>query len=122
MTEWTKEEQAEHRRLWVNELRSGKHRQARNQLRAADGSMCCLGVACEVSGLGHWDNGWYLGNSGMLPDIVRQWLGLASSCGTWNREVAGGAGHNALSDHNDRGKTFAEIADLIESEPPGLLA
>ena len=50
---WTKEEQAEHRALLVNALRSGSYKQTRAPLRDGD-AYCFLGLACEISGLGHW--------------------------------------------------------------------
>lgn len=40
-------------RAWVIALESGEYRQARKTLRTKDG-FCCLGVACDVSGLGEW--------------------------------------------------------------------
>lgn len=42
-------------RKWVEALRSGKFQQTNGALRDLDG-YCCLGVACEVSGLGYWAN------------------------------------------------------------------
>lgn len=123
MTEWTKEQQAEHRKLWVEALRSGKYTQARHRLRRGD-AMCCLGVACEISGLGAWsDMGIYLVQGGrdsmmILPEPVKDWLGLSRT------DSAFGSGYDApqLTEMNDGGKTFAEIADVIEAEPTGLLA
>lgn len=117
-TSWTADEQREHRKIWVAALRSGKYQQAQGALRAGDG-FCCLGVACDISGLGDWAhrNGRlaYLGNDKLLPLEVRDWLGL--------RGVMGGYGENFLTDLNDdEGVSFPHIADLIESEPAGLLA
>ena len=48
-----------------------------------------------------------------LPPSVPHWLGLQTADGNYSK---GGA----LADDNDRGKTFDEIADIIESEPEGL--
>lgn len=128
MTTWTKEEQAAHRKLWVEELRSGRHRQGQKVLRQIDGSMCCLGVACIVSGL---TDGWHDDHDGGLcpviegirkskfyaPSEVRSWLGLTDDAGGFY--VNGD--RRALADLNDGGSTFAEIADVIESEPEGLV-
>ena len=47
-------------KLWVDALRSGKYQQARGALKTGD-AYCCLGVACDISGLGTWDRTWYLG-------------------------------------------------------------
>ena len=51
---WTAEEQAEHRRQWVAALRSGRFQQGKGSLRPTADTYCCLGVACEISGLGKW--------------------------------------------------------------------
>jgi hypothetical protein len=111
-TKWTPEQQKEHRKLWVEALRSGKYQQAKGQL-AAGGGFCCLGVACEVSGF-RYDPDYI-----SLPQDVMEWLGVAVS----NGEYRDGNDTTYLTDQNDTlGKTFAEIADIIESEPPGLIA
>lgn len=36
---------------WVTALRSGEIKQAVNTLLSPEGSMCCLGVLCRVSGI-----------------------------------------------------------------------
>lgn len=47
---------------WTAKLRSGEIKQARGVLQESDGSMCCLGVLCEISGVGEWvddsDDDW----------------------------------------------------------------
>ncbi len=118
---WTKEEQAEHRRLWVEALRSGKYQQGRMALRdLRTGGFCCLGVACQISGLGAWSAFPDVAETPMyqigdvhysrmyLPYPVRKWLGLATDSG-----VLVGSG-NTLSAKNDGGASFTEIADIIE--------
>lgn len=93
----------------VDALRSGSYLQTQYRLRG-DNTYCCLGVACDISGLGEWtrfDLGFdwdYMGHSGLLPQEVADLFG-------WNRRQA-----DALSNRNDDGRTFAEIADFIESE------
>jgi hypothetical protein len=46
-------------RLWVDALRSGEYEQGKNYLLSPDGKQryCCLGVACEISGVGSWELG-----------------------------------------------------------------
>lgn len=119
MATWTPEQQKEHRRLWVEALRSGKYQQAKNRLRVANG-FCCLGVACDISGLGEWSgSGFYLyEDDKLLPIEVRNWLGLSGCMGGYGQ----GDKRAYLSDQNDEGMSFSEIADIIESEPEGLLA
>lgn len=38
---------------WVEALRSGKYKQCQTRLRI-DNSFCCLGVLCDISGMGKW--------------------------------------------------------------------
>jgi hypothetical protein len=49
-----------------------------------------------------------------------QWLGLGDSNGAMY--VPHEQGFSALTLMNDGGLTFTEIADIIESEPEGLIA
>lgn len=118
MTTYTPEQQREHRRLWVEALRSGKYQQARGQLKKR-GGMCCLGVACDLSKLGAWQEEAYVGphfdRYDALPEAVRDWLGLGSFTGYLGNG-------ESLASKNDDGRTFAQLADIIESEPPGLIA
>jgi hypothetical protein len=116
-------------KLWVAALRSGKYPQGRNCL--SDGiNLCCLGVACEVA----IENGtpvtkkpsptgqyvFYDGSIGILPDSVRDWLGLTTRSGQY---LAKDGKYADLTVGNDDLRlTFSEIADIIESEPPGLFA
>lgn len=99
---------------WVDALRSGKYRQARNFLRSDD-SFCCLGVACEISGLGAWSEDAYLinewGGNKLLPGQVQKWLGLKDSVGC----IVDNGEDTHLAWMNDHGSTFEQIADLIEA-------
>lgn len=97
---------------WVAALRGGEYRQGFGQL-VKNGRYCCLGVACEIamrdgvelpSDWRSWCN---------LPYEPLRWVGLWTSFGD---DIEG----RSLSSLNDSGKTFAEIADIIESEPKGL--
>lgn len=121
---WTQEEQKEHRRLWVEALRSDKYQQTTEELRVGNG-FCCLGVACEISGLGAWHDDKYItsdhrhrGELDPESDVTR-WLGLASGNGAFGPRGPFGTQEN-LAHLNDNGSTFAEIAAVIESEPEGL--
>ena len=106
-------------RKWVDALRSGEFKQAEGALRRAD-SHCCLGVACElyhreVGGRWSMEDGewWFVAdgdeNESVLPEPVRDWLGL-SSCNPGTGEVP------SLAERNDMGAPFSKIADLIERE------
>lgn len=117
-------------RLWVEDLRTNPP-QAKGRLREGE-KMCCLGRACEVyrreTGNGEWvpslssDSLFKVegvSDWSRLPDPVRQWLGLQTREGEYEHRLPSSLGH-CLSSMNDCGATFAEIADVIESEPEGL--
>jgi hypothetical protein len=53
----------------------------------------------------------YNGFDGVLPKVVQNWLGLASNSGQYRRRK------HSLSDDNDRGASFAEIAQTIRTHP-----
>lgn len=112
---------------WVAALRSGEYRQTMGGLQR-DGRFCCLGVACflfdkanpgvlEVSEQGGWTA--YDGASADLPERVQTWLGVAHSFGQFQKDDES---FDYVSGWNDDGRSFSEIADLIESRPPGLFA
>ena len=120
---------------WVDALRSGAYEQGQGALATPNGDSvkyCCLGVACEISGVAtkevlNTSEGVayrirYDSEGSLLPLAVSDWLGLDES----NPTIGG----EALTAHNDgahegcpygdcgqkviRAKTFVEIADLIE--------
>lgn len=112
---------------WVAALRSGDYKQTKFKLRdVSTGGFCCLGVLCEISGLGTWDERDVTPqfietanpknrNSGVLTSGVMRWAGLTNRIGMYRRPQDDTAGES-LSRDNDRGKTFAEIADIIEAK------
>jgi len=123
---YTKEQQAENRKKWVEALRSGDYKQTQNVL--TDGNnYCCLGVACDISDLGEWEEFETKESGGFeyivnrdyssekssidLPNSVQNWLGLYTISGASVNGVA-----KSLVTLNDEGSTFNEIADAIENE------
>lgn len=111
----------ENAKKWVAALRSGKYQQVKGALRRSEG-YCCLGVACDVYRKETRKGRWLKGNHGnfifmrtsqVLPLAIQEWLGLTDELGYVDED-------RALTELNDNGSTFAEIADLIESEPEGL--
>ena len=121
---YTKEEQKQHRAELVEALRSGRYKQGRNALRNQKGRFCCLGVACDISGLGKWvinniyDKISYLGKASFLPKEVMAYYGFSNSRGKFGDSRITG---EALSYYNDAGGyNFKEIANLIEREPRGM--
>lgn len=109
----------ENMKAWVAALRSGEYKQGRSCLRSADGTFCCLGVACDVYAKGH-GVGWILeetaeeeclllGEPAVLPEEVVEWLGMDSS----DPHVYNGESCTLANDTLEL--SFAEIADLLEA-------
>lgn len=115
--------QAELKTKWVEALRSGRYKQGRLQLRTDDDCYCCLGVLCEVSGKGQWVrqpvNGsdsecWaYRYGDHSFSGVLPYQLEVESGLSVGGYEV--GTGRLIEMNDEDR-KTFAEIADFIETK------
>jgi hypothetical protein len=100
---------------WTAALRSGKYKQGQQALKQGD-KFCCLGVLCDISEQGEWiidsfeDKDKYIHETNYLPSIVQIWAGF-----THYNETGEFIGEQIiLSELNDRGKTFEEIADVID--------
>jgi hypothetical protein len=102
---------------WIKALRSGEYKQCRSQLHnVKENSFCCLGVLCDLTKEelgGEW-NEWeqikYKDDkaaSATLPEIVMKYCDLHSCDGLYNKNCS-------LAMDNDKGKSFEEIADIIE--------
>jgi hypothetical protein len=113
--------------MWVAALRSGNYQQTDGQLHDGDGCYCCLGVLCDISGLGQWvqvfgEQVEYAVGTASANDIppraVLDWAGFPPGSSAINRipTVSIDEDDNPLHDHNDAGKSFAEIADAIEAQ------
>jgi hypothetical protein len=102
-------------RGWIAALRSGEFRQARHCLRTADG-LCCLGVACDRFDSRRWrlfGGEWsYMGAIGELPCALVEAYQLRTPDGRYGPCPE----TDSLTAMNDRGASFAEIADRIECE------
>lgn len=115
---WSKRAQAAHRRKWIAALESGEFKQTKGRLHnARSGGFCCLGVACEISGLGKWDKRANFVTREQvsyeeLPYVVQSWLGLAKPLGGFNS--------NSLANINDEGKRFKTIARIIRENEAAL--
>lgn len=92
---------------WVEALRSGKYKQEQGALRFGN-KFCCLGVLCDISKRDGWVINSYLGQTSHLPYEVQAWADLDSDDG----RIPSQAG--TLAYLNDSGKSFVEIADVIE--------
>jgi hypothetical protein len=127
------------KKRWVDALRSGEYKQARNYLSAGDG-YCCLGVLCEIAvqdGVVFKDDDTYFSKENPhndysaeeLPDAVRTWAGLDeidhsgnplsdvpyTGLGDWPVRRPPGRENAHLSELNDdMDYDFNMIADVIE--------
>jgi hypothetical protein len=96
---------------WIAALRSGKYKQTSGVLKAFDGSMCCLGVLRHVIDPSSEET---LEESEYLSEHMAELAGLAPY-----QSDAGAVLSNPqklLADQNDMGKSFAEIANIIEEK------
>jgi len=103
---------------WVEELESGKYEQCKGQLMTNpahdEKAFCCLGVLCEIQKdklYGEWVAGcgaWHLMSEGGGVYVA-----------AWGIDVPNGPPQpfaRVVSDMNDEGKTFKEIAQRIREE------
>ena len=110
-------------RSWIKALRSGKYQQAHGSLKVVtpEGAKhCCLGVLCELVDPDGWDPYleqeelppmWNDVHSSELPNLPE--AGISRHHSTPNRLYA-----QHLSQMNDCGNTFDEIADYLEEHLP----
>lgn len=110
-------------REWVEALRSGQYQQGREVLRETD-KHCCLGVACAVTNLGHWEKeSSFMGSIHyyykveeekdfmLLPEAVCEYYGFNRN----NPIVKHNGIEMELTTANDKYRfDFNKIADLIE--------
>lgn len=115
---------------WVSALRSGKYRQAKERLQSDSGGFCCLGVLCDLyikehPSLAEWhfNPDYTYGSTSIkssgtfehiyLPSDVANWAGFPAS-----GDVIVSHDHEdtGLSELNDEGMSFADIAALIEEQ------
>ena len=100
---------------WKKNLRSGKFAQGSGQLRTWDPDekvwkYCCLGLLCEMSGLGEWKASTYLNNRHYLPVEVAEWAGIDPGN---DEETDVQLRLGAAND--EEGSSFFEIANLIDT-------
>ena len=140
----------ENARKWVEALRSGEYKQTKSYLRTKKGFCClgvACDLYAKETGEGEWNDGsdgtniagssyWYAFISSKnkrketagLPVYVMEWLGIRDQLGDYSKKVDVHFSspvkemieYSSLGGMNDTGSSFAEIADVIESEPGGL--
>lgn len=105
---------------WLKALRSGEYKQTQGVLRDENG-YCCLGVLCDIHRKTvkktncHWTNDdYYLGEVGVLPDAVIKWAKIESDDPANGDFVNRKGVTQSLSVLNDEGKSFKQIAQIIE--------
>lgn len=98
----------EYKAKWLEALRSGKYEQTQGRLRDDDG-MCCLGVLCNVVDPKKWERMddyeiafVYQDEEMFPPNSVKKKTGVTQ------------AKCDKLSNMNDGGASFKQIADFIE--------
>lgn len=106
--------------LWVAALESGEYEQTVGRLRKDGDKFCCLGVLCNLHAQAHPDIAAiqkscneYMGCTAGLPEAVMKWAGINDSLGG---NIAINGETSRLAGHNDRGRTFKEIAQAIRDQ------
>ncbi len=117
-------EQVTNLRTLVTALLSGKYAQYQGGLKgpSPNASYCCLGVGCDISGLGEWQGLAFAPfasmdhlESGILPLSVQDFYGLTSN----GHYFTADGQQETLSLDNDRvapnASSFSDIAVIIET-------
>ena len=119
---------------WVKALRSEEYEQGHGYLRDSNDRYCCLGVLCDLavkagvisepelaSTEGGEGESYSFGPDRnhdilYLPDVVRDWAGLATHNPTYGPDPdADMVDAPTLAGANDDGVPFDQIAELIEA-------
>jgi hypothetical protein len=104
---------------WVDALKSGDYQQTRAALKDQSG-FCCLGVLCDLYSKETGED-WvqdgrnyrFFENDKFPPIAVCDWAGFVN---TSNPKVEYGEERLPLTDLNDTGKSFKEIAAIIQEQ------
>jgi hypothetical protein len=102
---------------WVAALRSGNIKQTTQHLGRDSGSRCCLGVLCDLAVKAKVIPNYDIFEP-TLPRKVQTWAGLRTEDGNYTNRL--GYNTELTSDNDKSKKSFAKIADIIESQPDGL--
>jgi hypothetical protein len=115
---------------WIAALRSGKYPQTTHNLKTEQG-FCCLGVLCDISGVGEWDDQghgyeYYVVYGGRECSVLHSRLAKEIGWDVKNfgqagivpgltlRDAPGEENLVRLTQLNDDGFTFDQIADIIQ--------
>lgn len=103
---------------WLEALESGKYQQGRDWL-CYDGRYCCLGVAAKIFGVPERPSRHdckrivFDGSCTGATDMIIETLAMRGPSGESDDDIDA----KCLQMLNDGGKTFAEIAAIIRSDP-----
>lgn len=100
---------AEVKAKWIAALRSGDYCQCSMALHRSNNRYCCLGVLYEVTG-GQWSARPHVGD---YATETGEFALLSAE--TLERAAMTDEQQHTLSNMNDAGQSFAEIADFIEA-------
>jgi len=102
---------------WIAYLKAHPEEQLKSHLgRIIDGKerCCCLGRGGIIAGVCEWNNDVLITNPGKNPDLLHEntykALGLRTTSG-------GPTKGDSLAYHNDIGRTWPEIAKILEKHP-----
>jgi hypothetical protein len=109
-------------KLWLDALRSGEYTQTTDRLRDAHGGFCCLGVLCDVvKKADNLEEDWeldigsrsfyFFNEFQVLPQKIQEITGMEDAGGQICFEDSSSI---VLTELNDSGSSFKEIADIIE--------
>ena len=108
------------KKKWLAALRSGKYKQGRGALRSKNNEYCCLGVLCDIHSR---DNNieWNDNKLDDLKSYLEYRLGLPPKVCQWAEideigEYLSKKKPRSLAQQNDLGKTFKQIANIIQKK------
>jgi len=111
---------------WIEALRSGRYGQCKESLHLEGDGFCCLGVLYDLMDPKGWDKAenqpsgtgyqcaFHKFSVAVLPPDVIKWAGIDYLRG--DTVLIYPENSYTLAGLNDNGKTFSEIADVIERE------
>lgn len=114
------------KKRWIAALKSGKYEQTSHWLfdikligkNKVQHTYCCLGVACQISGAGKFDNNnFFKLNNAPKEDLIFESHNASRILMPFNLARQIGLTRRAqtrLANLNDRGYTFKEIAEWIK--------
>jgi hypothetical protein len=107
------------KKKWIADLRANPDKQGRDALRDGDNKFCCLGRLMMVAD-GHVRAKVRDGQYPSLNFAKKHGISGTANDERLNFVLEIGGSRLTASQHNDGGRTFAEIADAIERDVEGV--